>query len=148
MSEIDEKDWRLIRELREDARAPLARLSHRLGIPRVTLLDRLRALRERGVIRRFTVQLDPGLLGLGTLAFVLVRFERGGGVTQRRLAERIGQMPGVEEVHIIAGEWDLLLKVRGPSLEALGELVVDRLRDSPGIAATMTLPSFVTVKEG
>ena len=148
MSDLDEVDRRLLAALADDARAPLARLSRRLGVPRVTLLDRMRRLRERGILRGFTIRVDHGRLGRGTVAYVLVRFERTGRVTQRDLAHRVGDLPGVEAVEIIAGEWDLLLKVRVASLEDLGRLVIDRLRELPGISATVTLPSFSTVKEG
>lgn len=147
MSELKESDRRLIAELRRDGRATLTSLSHRLGIPRVTLHDRIERLKREGVIRRFTVVVDPVREGRATAAFVLVSFERSGRATQRTVAETAGHLAGVEEAHIIAGQWDLLLKVRGPSLEAIGALVVDRLREIPGVAATMTLPCFVTVKE-
>ncbi len=93
------------------------------------------------------MQIDPSLMGESVRAYVLVRFERSGRVTQRSLAREIGRVSGVHEVQIIAGEWDLLLKVRGPSLERIGSLVIDGLRSIPGIAATMTLPCLVTVKE-
>lgn len=100
------------------------------------------------MIRQFTVLIDPAKEGLPTAAFVLVSFERSGRNTQRSVAEAAGRLPGVQEAHIIAGQWDLMLKVRGASLEAIGTLVVDRLREIPGVAATVTLPCFVTVKEG
>ncbi|WP_297551914.1 Lrp/AsnC ligand binding domain-containing protein, partial [Thermococcus sp.] len=51
------------------------------------------------------------------------------------------------EVHIIAGEWDLLIKVRAPSSEEVGKIVVDKLREIKGIGQTVTMVSFVTVKE-
>lgn len=147
MSDMDDKDWDLIRELEKDARAPLAQLSRRLGVPRITLLDRLRRLRDSGVIKGFTVQLDHHLIGQGTLAFVLIRFERTGKLTQQTLAETISRLPGVEEVHIIAGEWDLMVVVRGRTLEEVGDLVIGRLRETPGVSATVTLPCFKSVKE-
>ncbi|NJF24029.1 Lrp/AsnC family transcriptional regulator, partial [Thermococcus sp. GR5] len=54
---------------------------------------------------------------------------------------------GVYEVHIIAGEWDLLIKVRAPSSEEVGKIVVDKLREIKGVGQTVTMVSFVTVKE-
>ena len=147
MTVLKEKDRRLIEELRRDGRATLTSLSGRLGVPRVTLHDRMARLKREGVIRRFTVVTDPALEGLGTAAFVLVSFERNGKVTQRTVAEAAGRLPGVQEVHVIAGEWDMLLKVRGESLEAIGRLVVEKLREVPGVASTVTLPCFFTVKD-
>lgn len=147
MSDTDDIDRRLLAELRRDGRASLTTLSERLGVPRVTLHDHLRRLRASGTIRRFTVVVDPVKEGLGTTAFVFVSFEKTGRITQRSVAERVGRLPGVYEVHIMAGEWDLLLKVRGPNLTEIGDLVIDHLRAVPGIAATVTHPCFATVKE-
>lgn len=148
MSELRDADRRLLDALKADGRATLTTLSKKLGIPRVTLHDRIQRLRAQGVIRGFTVLVDPAAEGLPTTAFVLVTFEKTGrGTTQRGVAESAGRLPGVEEAHIIAGQWDLLLKVRGASLEAIGSLVVDKLREIPGVAATMTLPCFVTVRD-
>lgn len=144
---LKEKDRRLLEELKQDGRATLTALSTRLGVPRVTLHDRLERLKAEGVIRRFTVITDPAMEGLGTSAFVLVSFEKSGRVTQRAVAESAGRLPGVQEVHVIAGEWDMLLKVRGESLEAIGRLVVEKLREVPGVASTVTLPCFFTVKD-
>jgi len=46
----------------------------------------------------------------------------------------------------VSGEYDILLKVRGSSIEEIGNLVVDRLRDVEGVARTLTCASFSTVK--
>ena len=68
-------------------------------------------------------------------------------VSQRELAKRIAELSGVYEVHIISGEYDLLLKVRGKSLEEIGKLVVDKLRQLKGVGRTLTCACFETVKE-
>ncbi len=68
-------------------------------------------------------------------------------LSKRQLAKRIAKIPGVYEVHIISGEYDLLLKVRGKSLEDIGKLVVDKLRQLKGVGKTLTFACFETVKE-
>ncbi|MEM3335768.1 MAG: Lrp/AsnC ligand binding domain-containing protein, partial [Thermoplasmata archaeon] len=59
--------------------------------------------------------------------------------------KKISVMKNVEEVHIIAGEWDLIVKVRGSSVEEIGELVVENLRNIEGVEKTMTIVVFETV---
>ena len=68
-------------------------------------------------------------------------------LAQRELANRIAKIPGIYEVHIISGEYDLLLKVRGTSLEDIGKLVIDKLRQLKGVGRTLTCTCFETVKE-
>ncbi|AEK73367.1 transcription regulator, Lrp/AsnC family [Thermococcus sp. 4557] len=144
---LDATDLRLLKELKENARENIASLSKKLGIPRTTVHYRIKKLVEEGVIEKFTVKPDYKKLDLGTTAFILARYEPDSGLSQREVAERIAALEGVYEVHIIAGEWDLLIKVRAPSSEEVGKIVVDRLREIKGVGQTVTMVSFVTVKE-
>ncbi|AEH24999.1 Lrp/AsnC family transcriptional regulator [Pyrococcus yayanosii] len=148
MSEIlDEIDKRLLEELKRNARENIASLSKKLGIPRTTVHYRIKRLIEEGIIERFTIKPNYKKLNLGTTAFILVRYDPDSGLTQREVAEQIAKIPGVYEVHIIAGEWDLLIKVRAPSAEDIGKIVIDKLREIKGVGQTVTMVSFVTVKE-
>jgi Lrp/AsnC family leucine-responsive transcriptional regulator len=76
-----------------------------------------------------------------------VQFEPEKGLSQRDTAEDIALLSGIFEVHMISGEYDMLLKVRGSSMEDVGRLVIDRLRDVKGVARTLTCTVFSTVKE-
>jgi len=144
---LDEKDERILEELRKDARMSTVDIARKTGLPRVTVHERIRKLKEKGVIKRFTVRLDHSKTGRPTTAFVLVSYDPHQEVTQRKLAEKLAKLEEVYEVHILAGEWDLLLKVRGESVEGIGKLVVDKLREIGGIGKTVTLTCFSSVKE-
>ena len=144
---LDDIDLRLLRELRENARENIASLSKKLGIPRTTVHYRIKKLVEEGVIEKFTVKPNYKKLDLGTTAFILARYDPDSGLNQREVAERVAALEGVYEVHIVAGEWDLLIKVRAPSSEEVGKIVVDRLREVRGVGQTVTMVSFATVKE-
>ncbi len=66
-------------------------------------------------------------------------------MSQRTVAKKISAMKNVEEVHIIAGEWDLLVKVRGKTVEEIGDFVVEKLRNIEVVEKTMTIVVFETV---
>jgi Lrp/AsnC family leucine-responsive transcriptional regulator len=53
----------------------------------------------------------------------------------------------VQEVHIITGDWDLLIKLRAENVDAIGKFVVDKLRLIKGLEKTLTCMVFETVKE-
>lgn len=146
-SSLDATDIRLLRELKENARENIASLSKKLGIPRTTVHYRIKKLVDEGIIEKFTVKPNYKKLDLGTTAFILARYDPDSGLTQREVAERVAALEGVYEVHIVAGEWDLLIKVRAPNAEEIGKIVMDRLREIKGIDQTVTMVSFVTVKE-
>lgn len=143
---VDETDRRLIQALQRDGRQPVAELARTLDLPRTTVQDRLRRLMEEGVIQGFEPVLDHAKLGDPVTAIVFAAFEAGADISQKELASRIAEVDGVEEVHVISGEWDLFLKVRAPSIEAVGEKVIEDVRNLEGVARTLTSASFHGVR--
>jgi len=96
--------------------------------------------------------LAPEKLNLGTAAFILASVSYRSKtddtpVSQRVIAEEIARFPEVQEVHIITGDWDLLVKLRAENVDSVGKLVVDKLRLIKGIEKTLTCMIFETVKE-
>ena len=144
---IDAKDEGILRELIRDGRKSIVDIANKLDLPRATVQERLKKMVESGVIRRFVAIPDYSKVGKQVTAYVFVTFSSEGGLPQRKLAEEMSKIPGVYEVSVISGEWDMLLKVRAGSVEEIGRLVVDRLRAMKGIEKTETCVAFQTVKE-
>jgi len=144
---IDKKDKIILTELKKNARNSTKNIAARVKIPRVTVHDRIQKMVERGIIKSFNVTIDYKKVGFSSEVFIFVSFLPNLEVSQRQLAKRITKLPGVSEVHIISGEYDLLLKVRGKSLEEIGKLVIDKLRQLQGVGRTLTCACFETVKE-
>ena len=144
---VDERDRLILSELELDSRQSTADISRKTGIPRVTVHERIQRMKAKGIIRRFTIERDHALCGRPTTAFVLVGFAPAPDTSQRKLAKEIASLNGVHSVHIIAGEWDILVKARAESLEQLGNLVIDRLRKLKGVAKTTTMAVLSSVKE-
>jgi len=144
---IDEKDELIMEELKKDSRQSTADIARKTDIPRVTVHERIKRMKEKGIIKRFTIQPDHAKLDRPTTAFVLASYSPHHNITQREVAQKIAKLAGVYEVHLIAGEWDLLLKVRGKSIEDIGKLILDKMREIPGVEKTFTMACFSTVKE-
>ncbi len=144
---MDGKDSQLLTQLLEDSRQSTALISRKTEIPRVTVHDRLSKLVQRGVIRKFTVSLDYAKIDLPVTVFVLVSYDPTAKNGQHELARKIASIPGIYAVHIISGEWDLLLKIRARTIEEVGALIIDKIRVIPGVQKTYTMAGFETVKE-
>ncbi|MGC9781062.1 MAG: Lrp/AsnC family transcriptional regulator [Candidatus Heimdallarchaeota archaeon] len=145
---VDDKDRLILEELSKDARLPTKRIATNLDIPRVTVHTRIEKMKQEGVIKKFTILADYRKLGLPVTAFVFVSFSPNENITQRELAEKIAQIENVYEVHLISGEWDILVKIRGESLDAIGRIVLDEIRTVKGVTKTITCPSFSSIKNG
>lgn len=144
---IDKKDEMIIAELKKNTRNSTKNIAANIDIPRVTVHDRIQKMIKQGIIKSFNISIDYKKIGYTTEVFIFISFIPTPDVSQRELAKRIAKLPGVYEVHIISGEYDLLLKVRGKSLEDIGVLVVDKLRQLKGVGRTLTFACFETVKE-
>jgi len=145
---LDEKDRSILAMFTEDGRRSVVDVANRLDIPRATVQERMQRLLSSGVIRKFVAIPDYSKLGEGVTAYVLVSFTNDEDVSQEALAEQVSRIQGVFQVSLISGEWDILLKVRGSSVEQVGKLVVGKLRTMNGIEKTQTFFSFREVKEG
>lgn len=144
---LDTKDQKILAELLEDGRKSVVEISNDLRIPRATVQERLKKLVDSGVITKFVAIPDYSKIGKQVTALVLVSFRSAENVSQRSLAKEISRIPGVYEVIVISGDWDIVLKVRAGSVEEIGALVVDKLRMMKGIEKTQTCVAFQTVKE-
>ena len=142
-SELDVKDARIVAMLKEDSRASTQAIADALGMPRVTVHDRIRRLQERGVVRRFTVELGKEELGWRLHAFILANWAGERRQTDRRdVAQEICSMPFVVGCHIVTGQWDFIIEVLARNMEDLGDSILDGLSAVPGVGHTQTLVSF------
>lgn len=144
---LDKKDEAILQELMKDSRKTTKAIAKELEIPRATVHDRIVRMEQKKIIRKYTAVPDYSQVGIGVTAFIFVQFSPQEGISQRETAEEISELKGIHEVHMISGEYDMLLKVRGSSMEEIGKLVIDKLREIKGVARTLTCACFTTVKE-
>ena len=144
---LDSKDSRILQELRSDAEQSVISLARKLRMPRSTVQHRIDRMRKKGIIQRTVVIPSYKEIGLPVTAFVLLTYTPTNGVSQQDVAKTIAKLDNVSEVHVVAGQWDIILKARGASLQEIGELVVNRLRQIHGVGQTVTCGCFFTLKE-
>lgn len=111
-AQLDEIDRKILAELQEDAGQSLDEIARKAGSSKTPVWNRIRKLREAGVIGRQTVLLDPEALGLEACFFVLIRTSEHEAEWQRKFLEALRKRPEVLEAHRLAGDIDYILKVR------------------------------------
>lgn len=135
---VDAIDRRLLSLLRDDARLSVNELASRANVSRANAYQRLARLRDTGVIRRFTVEVDHQRLGDSITAFILVDIDQH---AWRKIADTLLALPGVEYVAFTTGTFDLVMLVRASDMETLRDVVLERLQSMPEVRSTQT--SFV-----
>ncbi|GAA2440842.1 Lrp/AsnC family transcriptional regulator [Streptomyces mauvecolor] len=142
MGNVDEMDRRLLALLQQDATTAYAALGKEIGLSAGAAHERVRKLRERGVIRRTTIEVDPAALDQGVLAFVMVDSTSWMGDS----AAAFAAIPEIQEAHVIAGSASVLVKVRTSSTEQLQD-VLRRLYAIDGVSGTQATVSLETFFE-
>ncbi|MGH9177740.1 MAG: Lrp/AsnC family transcriptional regulator [Acidimicrobiales bacterium] len=134
--ELDAVDHRLLAELRADGRASVNDLAGRVSVSRATAYQRLARLRRAGVIRRFTVEVDPRKVGLPIAALVLVSVVQH---SWRGVGDRLRRLPGVVWLALSSGTFDYVLLVRAPDIDHLRDVILEDLQSIPEIQSSQTL---------
>jgi Lrp/AsnC family leucine-responsive transcriptional regulator len=142
---IDEIDLQILSKLQENARETQAEIARVVGLAPSAVLERIRKLEARRVIRGYAAQLDPEALGQGMLAFVAVRSAEG--PAEDTVAQQLSELPEALEVHHVAGDDCYLVKVRTRNSEHLGTLLRTQIGKIPGVRSTRTTIVLETMKE-
>ncbi len=152
-AKLDEKDRAILTLIQENSKLTANQIAKKVNAPITTVFAKIKRMEEAGVIKQYRAILSPEKLNLGTAAFILASVSytttkaNGIPISQRDVAEEIARFPEVQEVHIITGDYDLLVKLRAENVDAVGKFVVDKLRRIKGLEKTLTCMVFETVKE-
>ncbi|MHA1949628.1 MAG: Lrp/AsnC family transcriptional regulator [Candidatus Thorarchaeota archaeon] len=143
-SKLDATDIKLLGLLQQDSKMSNAELAKEAGRSITRVHTRVKNLQSRKIINKFTAVLDPKKLDRETLAFILVtvRYRVPGKVkvlSQREFCQTIAQHHQVQGVHVLSGEYDVLLKVRAKNIDAMNRFIVDYLRELPEVDKTLTM---------
>ena len=145
VSPIDLIDRKIIDALRGDGRMPVAELARRVGLSKTPCQIRLTKLVDRGFIRGFRAMIDPVKLGIGHIAFAEVKLS---DTRERALAEfrrAVIKVEEVEECHMIASNFDYLLKVRTADILTYRAVLGEKISSLPHVASTSTFVVMETI---
>ena len=146
MSALDETDRRLLRILQRDGRITNQELARQANLSPAACFDRVRRLRDRGVIAGYAALLDPDKVGLPLLIFVEVLLERTTGDVFEEFAATVRRTPEILECHMVAGGFDYLIKARVADMDAYRRFLGDILVRMPGVRETRTYAVLEEVK--
>jgi Lrp/AsnC family transcriptional regulator, leucine-responsive regulatory protein len=135
---LDNIDLRLLAELQTDADRPNVELARLVGLSPAATLNRVKRLKESGVVRRITARLDSTAAGLPLQVYVAVTLARHDEVGHRRLHQAVKAMPEIISADWVTGETDALLMVVARDVEQLQRVLVG-LSTKGGAQRVMTL---------
>jgi Lrp/AsnC family leucine-responsive transcriptional regulator len=135
---LDLIDRRLLQELQRNADRPNVELARVVGLSPAATLNRVRRLKDSGLITGVTARVDPGAAGFSLQVYVAVTLDRHDNASHRRFAQAIRAMPEVISADWVSGETDALLTIVAREVAELQRVLV-RLSTRGGAARVTTL---------
>jgi DNA-binding Lrp family transcriptional regulator len=138
VSSLDRTDRAIVAALQNDGRLPNSALAALVGVAPSTCLERVRALRARGVVRGFHAEISLEALSRGLEAIVAVRVRAHARTLVEEFRAHALTLPEVVQVFHVTGADDFLLHVAVRDTNALRDFVLDRLASRPEVAHVET----------
>jgi len=146
-SDLDQFDKAILRVLVSEGRISITDLATRIGLSKSPTQARLRKLERDGVISGYRALVDPIQLGLDHVSFVEVSLTDTREAALAEFNAAVGRIPEIEQVHLIAGHFDYLLKIRTQSMTDYRRVLAEEISQLPHLSKTSTYVAMEAVKE-
>lgn len=139
---LDPFDKRIVHELTQDARVPLVQLAKKLNVSNTLVHQRIKKLKEAGLLKNASYQLDPWKLGYKTSAYTQIVLEHA--KHHRRATEELHKIPEVVECVNISGQYALMVRIFATNNRHLRDIIYEKIQPIEGVTSTNTIISFET----
>jgi Lrp/AsnC family transcriptional regulator, regulator for asnA, asnC and gidA len=135
LQRFDELDMRILSELTKDASISVPQLSKKLNVNASVLYSRIKRLGKRSLIKKFTVIINEGMLGINVKATVGINRDPK---LKEPIHSELLRIPEVRSLSEVTGRFDMIVNVNARTLEELHNIVIERIGKIEGIQNTET----------
>jgi len=132
---FDDLDMKLLYELTNDGSISVPILSKKLGINASVLYSRIKRLMKKKLIKKFTIEIDESLLGIGVKASVGINRDPK---LKEAIHKKFLETSEVVSISEVTGRFDIIVDVYAKNLEALHDVVIEKIGKIEGIQNTET----------
>ena len=144
---MDQTDRKILEALQRNGRMSNAELARDAGRAPSSMLERVRRLEERGIIRGYRADLDPRRLGYQVQAMVMINLARHQQTRIEDFEAGVAAIPEIKACYHVAGQYDYILHLTARDIDHLADLVKHRLSTLGGVEKQETFLVLSTVKE-
>ena len=140
---LDKKDHSILETLKENSKLTTSQIAKKLNIPITTIHNRIKKLENQNIISGYTIKINHKIIGQPILSYILITVNYtshdGKKLRQEDIAKMIKKHSEVEEISIMAGVTDILIKVRVKDMDQLNQFIINKLRSIDGVDKTQTM---------
>jgi Lrp/AsnC family transcriptional regulator for asnA, asnC and gidA len=133
LARLDDLDMKILSSLYADASVSVPKLSKELGVNLSVMYSRIKRLQKRGVIERFTVQVNEASLGMRAGAIAGLNIDPK---QREAVLKEVEKVEGVRLIREVTGRFDIIVNLKGQSLDELHRAVNDVIGKIPGVIQT------------
>lgn len=141
-NQLDPIDLRIVKELTKDARISFVQLAKNLKVSNTLVHQRIKKLKEFGILKNATYQLDPWRMGYQTSAFTQIMLTDS--KHHRQVETQLEKIPEIVECVNITGRYALMVKIYARNNRHLRDVVYERIQPIEGVEGTNTTVAFET----
>ncbi|MAZ85411.1 MAG: ArsR family transcriptional regulator [Rhizobiales bacterium] len=146
-AELDDIDFRILKELQADGRMTNVELANRVGISAPPCLRRVRKLEQAGIIRGYRALINAPALGYDLVAFCMVGLKHQSDANLKSFAAASRDWPIVRESWMVSGDSDFLLHCVARNLGHFQDFVVEQLTATENVDTVRTMLTIRKVKD-
>ena len=135
MQKVDELDFQLLIELKNDCNISIPSLSKKLGINSSVLYSRINRLVKKKIITKFTIETDDSQLGIGVKALVGINRDPK---DKTSIHKTLMGIPHVVSIYEVTGRFDIVIRIFAEDLEQLHSVIIEKIGNIVGITSTET----------
>lgn len=143
---MDKIDKHILKSLQKDGRKKNRELAAEVNLAPSTMLDRIKKLEEKGILKGYRADVDPKKIGFNAQGFACISLDRHRVKDIRLLENEIKKIPDVRACFHISGRFDYILHVVAQDLDGLGNLIKEKLATIPGMGKIETFIVYSEVK--
>lgn len=143
---IDRIDRKILKLLQDDGRLSNVALAQRVGLSASACNERVRKLEQEGVIESYHARINPNKLGANLMVFVEITLTRTSSDSFAEFSDAVRKTPEILECHLVAGDFDFLIKARVPDMPSYRKLLGETLLTMPGVNESRTYVVMEEVK--
>lgn len=142
--ELDALDHQILAILQKNARTPFTHIAKLCNVSDATIHSRVQKMESHGHIKQYSLVLNEAMLGKSVTAFILIRVNPS---TVETVCQQLIDVDDVDEVYEIHERYDVLIKVKGKDLNAVRNVLVQKIRSIPNIAGSEAYTIYKTWKK-
>jgi Lrp/AsnC family leucine-responsive transcriptional regulator len=144
MKELDETDMKILKALRDNCKRPVRELAKDLHVHPNTLLQRIKRLEKREVIRKYQANIDYHKVGYDIHAIIMIKITKR-GLEDPNLLKEVAAIPEIEALYAITGTADCIAILRAENKDNMVE-VLKNIQSHDKVLRTITHLILVTYK--